>query len=67
MTLLANLEECPKHKEPIEYYLEEELAESETPQIELPGVAYGCHRCTTTLENGASFTRIDKENLLNVY
>ena len=41
VTKLVQLEECPKHKEPIQYYLEEELGESKS-QFGLAGVAYGC-------------------------
>ena len=66
VSVLTTLEECPRHGEPIEFYLEDETL-ADQADIELPGVAYGCLRCTKTLENGANFTKIDKENLLNVY
>lgn len=63
--MLGELEECPVHKESIDYYCNEELPES--AQLDMPAVTYGCLRCTKTLENGADFRKIDKANLLNVY
>ena len=64
---LVKLEQCPKHKQPIEYYLDEEV--SEDAPFELSGVTYGCQRCLAGSEPAlqASFTRIDKDNLLNVF
>ena len=43
LTKLVKLEQCPRHDEPIEYYLDEELDEDAT--FELSGVTYGCQRC----------------------
>ena len=67
LSKLIKLEECPRHSEPIEYYLDEELGEDAT--FELSGVTYGCQRCLAsgdpTVES--TFTKIDKDNLLNVY
>lgn len=64
---LVKLEECPNHAQPIEYYLDEEV--SEDAPFELSGVNYGCQRCFASAEPSkqASYTRIDKDNLLNVY
>ena len=57
------MEECPRHSQPIKFYDAEELAEDAT--FELSGVSYGCQRCISTTES--AFTKIDKDNLLNVY
>ena len=67
LTKLVKLEQCPRHQEPIEYYLDEELDEDST--FELSGVTYGCQRCIANSDTSmqASFTKIDKDNLLNVF
>ena len=70
---LVKLEECPKHQLPIEYYLDEELDEDDeaaaATSIELSGVTYGCQRClaSTDLSKQGNFSKIDKDNLLNVH
>lgn len=67
LSKLIKLEECPKHQQPIEYYLDEELDEEAT--FELSGVTYGCQRCLASADPSVqgNFTKIDKDNLLNVY
>ena len=37
---LVKLEQCPKHQQPIEYYLDEDV--DEEASFELSGVKYGC-------------------------
>ena len=60
--MLAQLEECPIHNEPIEFYEDEELDEG------ISGVSYGCQRCFAKADsNTQNFSKIDKDNLLNVY
>ena len=67
LTTLVTLLECPRHQQPIEFYLEEE-SEREDSAAGLPAVAYACQKCLGTLpERGREFAKIDEDNLLNVY
>lgn len=62
--LIDSLEICPIHGEKIEFYEEEESLE-ESQEFEFASVTYGCWKCNR--ESGSQFSKIDKNNLLNVY
>ena len=66
------METCPKHNYPIEFYHEEDEPEGESGGVELLGVAYGCKKCVQEGreeegKDALEFTKIDKDNLLNVH
>lgn len=50
ITTLIELQECPRHLEPIEFYMEqnEEEEYGDEGMLELPAVLYGCHKCVAS-------------------
>lgn len=46
---LIKLEQCSKHQQPIEYYLDEDV--DEDASFELSGVVYGCQRCVASADS----------------
>ena len=64
LRILTRLQECEQHQLPLEYYFEEEIPDDS--KFEFASVIYGCQKCTHE-KSDISYTKIDKENLLNVY